>query len=306
MAGPEDQTLCQVLSIQSHVVHGYVGNRSAAFPLQVLGFDVDVVNSVQLSNHTWYKVFKGQVLNADDLATLTDGLRENGLLSYDYLLTGYIGDKSFLLKVCDLVKELKKINPNLIYVCDPVMGDDGVMYVPEELLEVYQKKVLPLADIILPNQMEAEKLMKCTVSSEEDILALMTSIHQKGPSTVVYTSSSSVKTDTVTSYASCLKDGKTTRVKCQFPRLDSAFIGTGDLLAALWLAWSHKHKDDIETVMSKAQSSMQRVLQRTMRLSKGTVRADGSPDWDKRELRLIQSKKDIEQPPCDLQVLGIE
>lgn len=305
MAGPEDPEVCKVLSIQSHVVHGYVGNRSAVFPLQVLGFDVDVVNSVHLSNHTWYETYKGQVLNANDLEAVIDGLRKNELLDYDYLLTGYIGDKSFLLKVCDVVQELKENNPKLIYVCDPVMGDEGVMYVPEELLEVYQTKVLPLADIILPNQMEAEKLMDLTVESEKDILALMECMHVKGPSTVVLTSTSSVATDTITSYASSMQDGRKICVKCEFPKLNTSFIGTGDLFAALWLAWSHQHRQDIKLVMSKVQSSMQQILNRTLRLSRGPDKGDGKPDWDQRELRIIQSKKDIENPACDVEVKEI-
>uniref|UniRef100_T1GRQ4 pyridoxal kinase n=1 Tax=Megaselia scalaris TaxID=36166 RepID=T1GRQ4_MEGSC len=116
----------RVLSIQSHVVHGYVGNKSATFPLEVLGFEVDAINSVQFSNHTGYKVVKGQVLQEKELADLFEGLEKNNLLQhYSHLLTGYIGNASFLRQVSAIVKKLREINPNLIYVCDPVMGDNG-------------------------------------------------------------------------------------------------------------------------------------------------------------------------------------
>merc|ERR1712212_1211147 len=90
----------RVLSIQSHVVSGYVGNKSAVFPLQVLGFEVDYINSVQFSNHTGYSHFKGQILDAEQLGQLFDGLVLNGLhKKYTHLLTGYIGSTSFLEKV---------------------------------------------------------------------------------------------------------------------------------------------------------------------------------------------------------------
>ncbi|CAC5376074.1 pdxK [Mytilus coruscus] len=157
---------CRVLSIQSTVVFGYVGNKSASFPLQVLGFDVSTINSVQFSNHTGYGKFKGQVLNDDDVECLYEGLKENNIHNFTHLLTGYIGSKSFLQKVGDIIKDMKITNPTLTYVCDPVMGDNGKMYVPKELLPVYKETILPLADIITPNQYEADCLpvvMKQTV-----------------------------------------------------------------------------------------------------------------------------------------------
>jgi len=80
----------RVLSVQSHVVHGYNGNNAATFPLQVLGYEVDAVNSVQFSNHTEYREYRGQVLTSDDLQDLISGLRNNDLLHYSHLLTGKI------------------------------------------------------------------------------------------------------------------------------------------------------------------------------------------------------------------------
>mmetsp|Transcript_19849 Transcript_19849/g.21943 ORF Transcript_19849/g.21943 Transcript_19849/m.21943 type:complete len:146 (-) Transcript_19849:117-554(-) len=71
----------RVLSIQSHVVYGYVGNKAAVFPLQLLGFDVDSVNSVHFSCHTGYKFFPhGEIMNGDQLRTILQGLESNGLL----------------------------------------------------------------------------------------------------------------------------------------------------------------------------------------------------------------------------------
>ncbi|KAK6310053.1 hypothetical protein J4Q44_G00199340 [Coregonus suidteri] len=149
---------CRVLSVQSHVVRGYVGNKSATFPLQVLGFEVDSINSVQFSNHTGYSHWKGQVLTADELNVLYEGIKLNNVNRYDYVLTGYTRDTSFLETVVDIVQELKRLNPKLVYVsvCDPVMGDQGTMYVPENILPVYRDKVVAVADILTPNQFEAE------------------------------------------------------------------------------------------------------------------------------------------------------
>ncbi|MCO5594483.1 hypothetical protein L7F22_048514 [Adiantum nelumboides] len=123
----------RVLSIQSHTVQGYVGNKAAVFPLQLLGFDVDPINSVQFSNHTGYPVWRGQVLNGEELWSLIEGLEANDLLYYTHLLTGYIGSLSFLECVLRVVEKLRSVNPDLIYdkvlafiqQFDAAFGDEG-------------------------------------------------------------------------------------------------------------------------------------------------------------------------------------
>ncbi|CAI5936922.1 unnamed protein product, partial [Closterium sp. NIES-64] len=142
----------------SNVSQGYVGNKAAVFPLQLLGFDVDPINSVQLSNHTGYPTWKGQILDGEQLWALIEGLEANGLLFYTHLLTGYIGSLSFLKTVLRVVEKLRSVNPNLIYVCDPVMGDDGRLYIRPELVPIYRHQVVPVATLITPNQFEAEQL----------------------------------------------------------------------------------------------------------------------------------------------------
>ncbi|XP_052600499.1 pyridoxal kinase-like isoform X1 [Peromyscus californicus insignis] len=140
---------CRVLSIQSHVVRCYVGNRAAMFPLQVLGFEVDAVNSVQFSNHTGYAHWKGQVLNSQELHELYEGLKINDANKYDYVLTGYTRDKSFLAMVVDIVRELKQQNPQIVYVCDPVMGDkwngegsmDRCLHFPDRDMAIVSREV---------------------------------------------------------------------------------------------------------------------------------------------------------------------
>ena len=173
----------RVLSIQSHTVRGHVGNKSACLPLQVLGYEVDNINSVQLSNHTGYPYYAGQILSGSDLDTLIDGLERNGLLEdYSHILTGYIGSLSFLESIASAVKkvidskrkemkdEKKSESNDVCYVCDPVLGDEGKLYVPEELVQAYKEKIIPLAGIITPNQFEVEKLVRriCLMISMRD------------------------------------------------------------------------------------------------------------------------------------------
>ncbi|XP_028902536.1 pyridoxal kinase [Ornithorhynchus anatinus] len=299
---------CRVLSIQSHVVRGYVGNRAAAFPLQVLGFEIDTVNSVQFSNHTGYAHWKGQVLNADELHELYEGLKLNKVNKYDYVLTGYTRDKSFLEMVVDIIKELKQQNSKLVYVCDPVMGDkwngEGSMYVPEDLLPVYKEKVVPMSDIITPNQFEAELLTGRKIHTQEEALEVMDLLHSLGPETVVITSSdlpSSLGSDYLIALGSQRKtksDGTkvTERIRMEMRKVDAVFVGTGDLFAAMLLAWTHKHPNNLKVACEKTVSAMHHVLQRTMESARAHAGKGKKPSPAELELRMVQSKKDIENP----------
>ncbi|CAH8642598.1 unnamed protein product [Dicrocoelium dendriticum] len=325
--------MLRVLSIQSHVVHGYVGNRSAVFPLQLLGIEVDFINSVQFSNHTAYSCFKGQVLKADDLRELYSGLKANGLHRYTHVLTGYVGCPGFLEAVGDIVRDLKTENPNLRYYCDPVLGDSGELYVPAELIPVYQQKILPLADVILPNQFEAELLAGLSISDEESALACIHQLHSRfRVPTVVISSSevsmsngSDVKACSVIGYASrCTEPGlkcgdfepsvctnhlsvagidptKYEQVRFRVPRLNYEFRGTGDLFSALTLARLESPTKTGHCPTSLADAlqlvlrTMQAVLRRT--LSSPSVFASANNPELPLELNLVQSVNDIISPP---------
>ncbi|KAJ8252954.1 hypothetical protein GJAV_G00207560 [Gymnothorax javanicus] len=295
---------CRVLSVQSHVVRGYVGNKSATFPLQVLGFEVDSINSVQFSNHTAYPHWKGQVLTADELNVLYDGIKLNNVNHYDYVLTGYTRDQSFLETVVDIVQELKTANPNLVYVCDPVLGDHGSMYVPENLLPVYKEKVLPLAEIITPNQFEAELLSGRSISTEKDALEVMDLLHNMGPHTVVITSSDLPSQMgehflvALGSQRTVKPDGTTAiqRIRMEIPMVDAVFVGTGDLFAAMLLAWNHHYPKDLKMACEKTVSVMHHVIQRTMSYAHKMAGPGQKPSPAQLELRMVQSKADIEDP----------
>ncbi|XP_062511164.1 pyridoxal kinase-like [Corticium candelabrum] len=291
----------RVLSIQSHVVRGYVGNRSAVFPLQVLGFEVDFVNSVQLCNHTWYKHIAGQVLESDDLRVLIDGLKANDLIDYSYLLTGYIGSKSFQEEVLKVVQELKDLCPGLKYVCDPVMGDNGQMYVPEELAPTYREKFVAIADIITPNQFELEILSGMAIKTEQDALQAMKLLQEKGAKNVVLSSGELGREKDIMVTMGRSESGDVFRI--EFPRLEANFVGSGDVFAALLLAWSEKHPDNLQLACEKTISSLQAILKRTLSSAEAQAKG-GTPNIGQLELRLVQSKADIENPPTGIVKAG--
>lgn len=149
----------RVLSIQSHVVRGYVGNKCATLPLQLHGFEIDAINSVQFSTHTFYEHWRGQVLNSEQVWELYEGLKLSNLSSkYTHLLTGYCRDESFLRRIADILLDLRKSNPKLYYICDPVLGDRGHFYVPEQLMPIYRDVIMPLANVVTPNQFELQQI----------------------------------------------------------------------------------------------------------------------------------------------------
>ncbi|KAK6151047.1 hypothetical protein DH2020_015979 [Rehmannia glutinosa] len=261
----------RVLSIQSHTVQGYVGNKSAVFPLQLLGYDVDPINSVQFSNHTGYPTFKGQVLNGDQLWDLIEGLEANSLLYYTHLLTGYIGSVSFLNTVLKVVDKLRSINPGLTYVCDPVLGDEGKLYVPQEMVSVYREK-----DCIEQDGREA-----CNI------------LHAAGPSKVVITSINIDGNLLLIGSHQKEKGQPPAQFRISIPKIPAYFTGTGDLMTALLLGWSNKYPDNLDKAAELSVSSLQALLVRTVN---DYTRAGHDCQSSSLEIRLIQSQDDIRNP----------
>lgn len=290
-----------VLSIQSHVVHGYVGNKSAIFPLQVLGFEVDSINTVQFSTHTGYKHIKGNILKNEELEELVEGLILNEVDYYTHFLTGYSRSPDSLRQIAGIITKLKQKNPNLIYVCDPVMGDNGKMYVPEEILPVYRDVVVPLADILTPNQFEAELITGVKVTNLDDALKAINLLHQKGISTVVL-SSTDLGSDTSMIGIASTKDSC---YKIEIPKVDASFTGTGDLFAALFLAWSYKTKNNVKETLERTIATLQSIVQNTYEKAR-TVHPTGKIPRALIELRLVQNKSFIENPTIKIKAVEIK
>ncbi|OQS07749.1 pyridoxal kinase-like isoform 2 [Thraustotheca clavata] len=280
-------TDARVLSIQSHVVHGYVGNRSAVFPLQLLGLEVDVLNTVHLSNHTGYSKFRGQRMDAAQLEEVVLGLEENNLLNYTHLLTGYIGNPGLAKAIVNTLTKLRIANEKTLYVCDPVMGDENKLYVPAEIVDIYRDQILPLADIVTPNQFECEILTGMPMTSDADVVKACRHLHDIGPKIVVISSFlTSDDAKTLFIYASeKTSEGTYHQYKMEIPRLKAYYSGTGDLFAALLLGWLSKPSCDLKTAIENVVASIQAVLKRTAEANSVN-----------RELKLIQSRHDLESP----------
>ena len=295
----------RVLSIQSHVVHGYVGGKCAIFALQMNGFEVDPIHSVQFSNHTGYPAgVKGHAFDGEHLMQLLSGLEANGIKSYTHLLTGFIGSKSLLDAISKVAGKLKEWNGDkLEFLMDPVLGDEGRIYVKEEMIEAYRESI-HLATILVPNSFEAELLTNIQIRSVSEGFAACEALHRKGPHTVIITSLQTIDDpDSIEILCSTKKtQDRGTRFQkltVRVPKIKAYFTGTGDLLAALILATLGRHPSDLATALEEALSSLQAVL-------KDTADACGEASFASertsevcraRELRLIQNRRHLMTPP---------
>ncbi|PFH50940.1 hypothetical protein AMATHDRAFT_192197 [Amanita thiersii Skay4041] len=166
----------RVLSVQSHVVYGYVGNKAATFPLQLLAYDVDAINTVNYTNHAAYPITGGTKSSAAEINQLIAMLRQNELLKPHRLITGYTPTADPLSAIKDLATALKADIPDLIYLLDPVMGDSGSLYVSEDLVPVY-RSMLPLATIITPNRFELEILSQIKITDLPSLRHALNVVH---------------------------------------------------------------------------------------------------------------------------------
>lgn len=288
----------RILSIQSHVTSGYVGNRAAVFPLQLLGYDVDVLNSCMLANHTGYKNgAPGLRLTGDDMSVVIAGMKKNGLLNQiTHLLTGYMGTPSFLKVVVDTVRMLRNdLHIPLTFVCDPVLGDNGQLYVTSELVQIYVNEVIQYASILTPNAFELSLLADMPITSEREAFAACDQLHKvHNIPTIFVTGAHFSNNDTVSVLVSSLGLADITRFAIDTDFIQGTFTGTGDLMSALTLAWMDKSPNDVVMAAMRAMASVTGVLLRTVALPK----SEG--DCPNRELRLIQSQSEVFQPPMHL------
>ncbi len=179
-----------ILSIQSHVAYGYVGNRAAVFPLQRMGFDVSAINTVQFSNHTGYGSWTGEIFSASHILDIARGLGERGVLSkVDAVLSGYLGTGELGDAVLETVSSIRKANPDVIYCCDPVMGDVGRgMFVKPDIPPFFRDRATPLATILTPNQFELSWLSGMEIITLDDAVKACNKLLDHGCGCVLVTS----------------------------------------------------------------------------------------------------------------------
>eukprot|EP00793_Prasinoderma_coloniale_P003017 PRCOL_00006483-RA len=226
----------------------------------MLGFEVDPLNTVSLSNHTGYAAGFGAAprLDAAAFGELLAGLRRNGLLGgYSGLLTGYVGDAEVVRAVAAALPELRRENPGLVWLCDPVMGDNGRYYVSEDCAAAY-KDVAPLADVLTPNQFELEALAGFPVRGEADALRAMGVLHARGVRTVI---TSSIQYEGEGADAG--GEAMVRALASEMPRVEGSYTGTGDVLAATTLAWLQRLPGDLPSALERALATVRCVLERT-------------------------------------------
>ncbi|MGC5028460.1 pyridoxal kinase PdxY [Micromonospora sp. DT229] len=273
----------KILSIQSSVAYGYVGNSAAVFPLQRLGHEVWPVLTVHFSNHTGYGAWRGPLLAPADVAEVIAGIADRGVLGdADAVLSGYLGDPAMGAVILDAVTLVKTANPDAVYCCDPVMGDVGRgMFVRPGIPEYLRDVVVPRADIVTPNHFELEFLAGRRTDSVEELLAAVDVVRATGPRHVLVTSvlHSAVPEGSLEVVA--VSDEGAWAVTT--PLLPIYPNGGGDVTAALYLA--HLRTSGSPAIaLERTTASIFAVLEATM--AAGT-----------RELQLIAAQEAIAHPP---------
>lgn len=225
-----------VLSIQSHVAYGHVGNSSAVFALQRLGTEVWPVHTVQFSNHTGYGDWKGRVFDGASIDEVIEGIADREVLgTCTAVLSGYLGSADIGQAVLGAVARVREANPGAVYCCDPVIGDVGRgVFVRPGIEELLRDVVLPVADVLTPNHFELDLLAGTTTTTLAGVKDAVASLQARGPGTVLTTSlvTDDTPDDAVDLLAS--QDGRHWRVRT--PKLGLSVNGAGDATAALFLA----------------------------------------------------------------------
>ena len=251
-----------ILSIQSHVAYGHVGNASAVFPMQRLGVEVWPVHTVQFSNHTGYGSWKGRVFDGPAIEELVEGIAERGVLERcDGVLSGYMGSADIGNAVLSAVARVRALNPRALYCCDPVIGDVGRgVFVRPGIPEFMREQAVPAADIVTPNQFELDYLSGLTTQTLADVKQAIAAVQAMGPRAVLVTS---VETKETPSDAIDLVAGEGGRFwRVRTPRLSLSVNGAGDAIAALFFV-HYARAGSAQGALAEASASVYGLLKRT-------------------------------------------
>jgi pyridoxine kinase len=256
-----------VLSVQSWVACGNVGNTAALFPLQRLGCETWSLNTVAFSNHTGYERWRGDTVPASAIATLFEGIAELGVLPRcDAVLSGYLGEVETGAVLLDIVARIKEANPAALFCCDPVMGDIGLgYYVRAGIPEFYRDRALALADVVTPNRFELEWLTGGQVRSLAEATVAIEALRQRGPGIVLATS-----LETAAGHIAAVAAGPEGAWAVETPRLPIEATGCGDAVAALFLGWLLKGKP-VPEALAATIGAIYGVIEATMRSGTGEL-----------------------------------
>jgi len=280
-----------ILSIQSSVAYGHVGNSAAVFPLQRIGVEVLPVFTVHFSNHTGYGAWRGPLLSPDDVRDVIIGIEERGALAkVDVVLSGYQGGEGIGDVILDAVARVKAANPDAIYACDPVMGNArSGCFVAPAIPELLRERVVPAADLITPNQFELGFLTGTDPDTLESTLASVETARAMGPSTVLVTSveqpdrpEGTIEMLAVTPEGAWI---------VQTPLLPFKANGSGDVTAALFTA-HYRRSGDAADALARTTSSVFDLLQTTY-------------DSGERELQLVAAQEFYAHPRMQFEVTQV-
>jgi pyridoxine kinase len=271
-----------ILSLQSHVAYGHVGNSAAVFVLQRLGIEVWPVHTVQFSNHTGYGGWRGRAFDARLIGEVVQGIEERGVLgTCDGVLSGYMGSAEVGSAILDAAARVKRANPQARYCCDPVIGDIGRgVFVASGVAEFMGRQALPAADVITPNHFELDHLTGRITAALQDVIIAGDELRALGPHTVLVTSLmiDDTPADAIELFA-CDGNG---RYRLRTPRLPITVNGAGDAIAALFFAHVLRTGSAAEA-LSWSVSAIFGVLARTAKA--------GAP-----EMLLVEAQEELVNP----------
>jgi pyridoxine kinase len=268
-----------VLSVQSRVAYGHVGNAAAVFPLQRLGIEAWALDTVAFSNHTGHGRWRGSVVRAAEIANLFEGIAELGILPrIDAVLSGYLGEAATGPVLLDIVERMRGANPDALFCCDPVIGDvETGSYVTEGIAEFFRDRALAIADIVTPNHFELEYLTGCRVANLAEAASAAESLRARGPRIALVTS-----LDATPDHVTMLAAGPEGVWAVETPRLPVVLNGCGDATAALFLAHLLRG-ESLPDALAMTAAAIFAVIETTLRL-------------DRYELALVAAQDELLSP----------
>ncbi|MHA7127118.1 pyridoxal kinase PdxY [Janibacter indicus] len=280
-----------ILSIQSHVAYGHVGNSASVFPMQRLGVEVWPVHTVNFSNHTGYGAWRGPLMDPADVADVITGIGEReAFAEVDAVLSGYQGGAGIGATILEAVAAVKAVNPEAIYACDPVMGNaKSGCFVHESIPVLLREQVVPQADLITPNQFELGFLTETEPETLEETLASVDAARAMGPSTILVTSV--LRPDRPEGTIEMLACHEDEAWIVRTPHLPLKANGSGDVTAALFTShWLRSR--DLQQALGATVSAVFDLLQLTL-------------DSGRRELQLVQAQEAYAHPRMQFEVTRV-
>ena len=280
--------MSNILSIQSAVAYGHVGNSAAVFPLQRIDHEVWPVYTVNYSNHTGYGAWGGPIIPADDVAAVLEGVKDRDAFPLiDGILTGYQASPEIADVIVGTVRDIKAENPDALYTCDPVMGSaTSGCFVADTIPPLFRSTIVPAADIITPNQFELGYLTERDVTDLDSTLAAVDAAREMGPSTVLVTSVKRPETPEDAVEMIAVDDNGKWIVRT--PRLPFKRNGSGDVTAALFTGHYLRGRDAKDS-LAKTASSVYDLLRVTL-------------EADSPELKLVEAQDFYANPQLQFEV----